>query len=488
MQYGYVFISVASVTPAPVDSVFGRTGVITAALNDYLASLVDNDSTVIGATVKDALETLEAAIPTVPVDSVFGRTGVITAALNDYLASQVDNDSTVIGATVKDALETLAAAGGVSFWDEAESIGGTQDTTSWTPNNAATNINAAIIPKGTGAIIGSIPDGLAAGGNARGANAIDFQTIRVNATEVASGLRSAILGGKNNTAAGEEAIVIGVNNLIDADADFCVILGGEDNSITLTSLHTSIVGGLDNDTLLSDYSIILGGLDGTNVTGDFAAVVAGDNCSAGGDASVSLAGKDNQAFGVMTATLAGEFNKCNPGADASTTLGGRRGLAQFKAQQVTGSESAWGNTVFGNAQFSHHPMNAAILESDSSTYEYFLDAGAGVIDFIGSTNKSWHIDIKMMMRCIVAGGGIAVGDSKNIHYEVCLSITAGTLVIEAQGTSGGLGNATMNGTDLLCSIPSGKILKIVAVLPTLAISTSEFISQLKVTIVQCGDD
>jgi hypothetical protein len=44
------------------------------------------------------------------VASVFGRTGPVTAALHDYDASQVDNDSGVSGATVKDALDALASA------------------------------------------------------------------------------------------------------------------------------------------------------------------------------------------------------------------------------------------------------------------------------------------------------------------------------------------------------------------------------------------
>lgn len=43
------------------------------------------------------------------VGSVFGRIGTVVAALNDYAASLVDNDSTVTGVTVKNALETLAA-------------------------------------------------------------------------------------------------------------------------------------------------------------------------------------------------------------------------------------------------------------------------------------------------------------------------------------------------------------------------------------------
>lgn len=44
-----------------------------------------------------------------PVDSVFGRTGVVAAAASDYDASQVDNDSGVSGATVAAALDAVAA-------------------------------------------------------------------------------------------------------------------------------------------------------------------------------------------------------------------------------------------------------------------------------------------------------------------------------------------------------------------------------------------
>jgi len=45
-----------------------------------------------------------------PVDSVFARIGSVIAAVSDYDASQVDNDSGVSGATVKDALDALSAA------------------------------------------------------------------------------------------------------------------------------------------------------------------------------------------------------------------------------------------------------------------------------------------------------------------------------------------------------------------------------------------
>jgi hypothetical protein len=45
-----------------VSSVFGRIGAILAQLNDYAASLVNNDSSVTGATVADALDALEVEL------------------------------------------------------------------------------------------------------------------------------------------------------------------------------------------------------------------------------------------------------------------------------------------------------------------------------------------------------------------------------------------------------------------------------------------
>jgi len=61
------------------------------------------------------------------------------------------------------------------------------------------NMNLVLSPKGTGALIaGPMPDGTAIGGNARGANAIDIQTSRTAATQVASAADSICIG-KNNT-------------------------------------------------------------------------------------------------------------------------------------------------------------------------------------------------------------------------------------------------------------------------------------------------
>lgn len=85
-------------------------------------------------------------------------------------------------------------------------------------------------PSGTGAfILGPMPDGTATGGNARGARAVDLQTQRTTASQVASGANSFIASGSNNIASGSGAI---------AGGDYCeatntnAIAIGSSNSAT----------------------------------------------------------------------------------------------------------------------------------------------------------------------------------------------------------------------------------------------------------------
>jgi len=84
-----------------------------------------------------------------------------------------------------------------------------------TVNNASiqatggtTNVSVSIVPKGTGAFCLAVPDSTSTGGNARGVSAIDLQTLRSAATQVASG-DSAILVAAQGTASGQYSVAIG---------------------------------------------------------------------------------------------------------------------------------------------------------------------------------------------------------------------------------------------------------------------------------------
>lgn len=95
-----------------VSSVFGRTGAVVAAQDDYSASQIANDSLVSGADVGEALSTLQGLIPPVaPVDSVNGRTGEVTGLAESgqtYLYADYYCTSFVGGAV--GALDAISAA------------------------------------------------------------------------------------------------------------------------------------------------------------------------------------------------------------------------------------------------------------------------------------------------------------------------------------------------------------------------------------------
>ena len=66
----------------------------------------------------------------------------------------------------------------------------------------APNIGIVLSPKGTGSITAQVPDGTVAGGNARGINSLDLQTVRYFASQVASGQYSIAIGIGNKVAGG----------------------------------------------------------------------------------------------------------------------------------------------------------------------------------------------------------------------------------------------------------------------------------------------
>jgi hypothetical protein len=104
-------------------------------------------------------------------------------------------------------------------------------------------VTVVLSPKGTGAVAADIADGTSAGGNDRGSNAIDLQSYRGAATEVASGQYSVVIGtectasalgavaiGRQNTAtvSGDNAVAAGRDNT--ADADHAIALGFKANT------------------------------------------------------------------------------------------------------------------------------------------------------------------------------------------------------------------------------------------------------------------
>ena len=143
-------------------------------------------------------------------------------------------------------LEIFSAAGGLTTFVEAENTAAPNATVpvdSLSASGAATNIDVAILPKGTGAFMLDIPDGTSAGGNKRGAKAVDLQTFRSSATMVASGESATISGGETNTASGSAATVGGGASNVSSSFR-TVVSGGILN--TASGVHATVGGGYNN--------------------------------------------------------------------------------------------------------------------------------------------------------------------------------------------------------------------------------------------------
>lgn len=139
-----------------------------------------------------------------------------------------------------------------------------------------TNVDVAIIAKGTGALLAQIPDSTTAGGAKRGAHSTDLQRIRNANNNVAAGDYSVIAGGRANRA-GEA---------------YSICIGGYQNSSN--GIASTIVGGDSN--VASGGLASIGGGYGNIASGGFSTIGGGTNNSTSGGYSVIPGGYGAVAF------------------------------------------------------------------------------------------------------------------------------------------------------------------------------------------------
>ena len=125
-----------------------------------------------------------------------------------------------------------------------------------------------------------------AGGNARGTYAVDLQSDRFAATQVASGSQSTIGGGDDNTASASRSTVSGGGGNT-ASQTLSTVVGGGNNT---ASGILSIVGGGGNNLASGNQASVFGGLNDT-ASGQYATVIGGLNNIVAGDYSVISGGR-----------------------------------------------------------------------------------------------------------------------------------------------------------------------------------------------------
>jgi hypothetical protein len=155
----------------------------------------------------------------------------------------------------------------------------TQNNVAIRNNDSQTNSALVLTPKGTGALLASKPNGAASGGNARGANAVDWQTVRSASNQVASGSTSVIGGGLNNRATSQNAVIAGgYQNFVSGGNGDGACCGGQFNQVTAQG---SFIGGGCGNTASGESSVVCGGglyngvNQGNTASGNYSAVLGG---------------------------------------------------------------------------------------------------------------------------------------------------------------------------------------------------------------------
>jgi hypothetical protein len=261
-----------------------------------------------------------------PVGGTNGHALVVDSA--ETLGMKWAAVSGVVSGSVDNAVLRADGTGGSTSQGSAFIIA---DNATASPNNTVnhasiqatggtTNVSVSIVPKGSGAFMLDVPDAGTGGGNARGANAVDLQTVRNNANQVASGVNSFIGAGRNNRAAPTDSVVCGGQSNAIATGEGSFIGAGWGNSTGGSAEWVGIVGGLFN-TADGAYSFVGGGRS-NQATGSTAVVVGGGTASAIGNFATGAASGVLGGMGALAdrhgiqAHAAGAFNSTAGSGDA----------------------------------------------------------------------------------------------------------------------------------------------------------------------------
>jgi len=193
-------------------------------------------------------------------------------------------------------------------------------------------------PPGANAPAWSIQRG---GGNQRGFHAVDLQSARTQATQVASGNYSVISGGWRNTASGYIATVGGGRENTASGSGSTV--GGGDYNIA-SGVNATIGGGWSNTVTVDSWIGTIGGGELNTVSGWWATIGGGYTNTASGSLATVGGGAFNTASGSLATVGGGNGNTASGGW--ATVGGGNENTASGLVATVGGGER---NTASGNA-------------------------------------------------------------------------------------------------------------------------------------------
>jgi hypothetical protein len=263
----------------------------------------------------------------------------------------------------------IFASGGLTTFVEAENSAAPNATVpvdSLSASGAATNIDVAIVPKGTGAILAAIPDNAVTGGNKRGQYAVDLSINRVGAANVASGANS-FNAGTNSRASGANSVAFNGNatgtNSFSINQIVTGGIGGIASGLNSFSMGRAVASGGQSFAFGGYYvQVTASGSDsiamseGNTASGNYSCAIGGYQNIASGFASYAM-GNQSNTFSIQARQSRGNLNAVSGDCQKSefflsfrttgntaTTLTVGGGAAGTSNQVILSNQSAYGFT------------------------------------------------------------------------------------------------------------------------------------------------
>jgi hypothetical protein len=301
--------------------------------------------------------------------------------------------------------------------------------------NSATNVDIALTPKGTGALMAQIPDNSTSGGNKRGVGAVDWQRNRSHQTHVASGSYSAVLGGESNVASGDYSTVMGYNS--SSTGIGSTAFGYQDNANGDYSVGIGY-----RSTASGNFSTSIGPGNTANNTN---AMALGANTTASGFNALAMgsftvaSGPNSTAMGAST-TASGELSVA---MGYSTVASGQYSMAMGRFVSTNGKEGAF---VYGDVSTSNTNLFSSVNNEFSvraaGGYRFFSDANLTEASAMYLKNGSVGIGVASPAAKLDVNGNVRAGG--NLTTTGTVTIGGGTAIAKVSSVTATLNFGSTN--------------------------------------------
>jgi len=302
-----------------------------------------------------------------------------------------------------------------------------------------TNTPLVLTPLGTGALQAQKTDSTATGGNARGANATDWQTSRTTAAQVASGTQTTIGGGINNTASGTVATVA----------------GGTGNAAT--QAYASILGGISNGA--AGYGGVVCGGYTNQASGYFSFIGTGYTNS--GTATAAVTTQSGTMNGTTAVTLSGSNASIKVGqliTGTSITTFPATYVAAISGTALTLSQAASGSSTSTLSFFTPHGIVVGGGNNQATGSYSFIGGGgdAGTAANRNAASGDWATIVGGYSNTAAGNQAFVGGGFSNSASGGQASIGGGSGNLASGQLSSVIGGSLNTASALVSSVTGGQ--------------------------------